>query len=263
MCAVDIEEIEQERIIPACDTYCHKHCERTLKADTIESFRLAYHRLKQGRPKQQYLLDIIRLTQRKENNHSFHNVLGEMVCRKYFVQRVLKISRNTYKRALQLYNAGVYEIEKTGYNHKCKKMLDAVAYLQNFLRTLGESSPVDDKLIIPLGVTKRDIYRGYKRAMRQDCDNHFEEEDNYIENENTMNDLNNTKKTKNSPTVCESRFYQLWESHVRPIATFATTGKVVKCAICHAFKRKIRCCKDAVLREQYKQDYEDHLDMQR
>lgn len=237
---MSMENIEADMLQSSCSEFCSKGCDNLLTNEQIRRQRTAYYSIKQGHRQVQYLVDKIMDCQMKEKGHVFYLIEGEQVCAKYFCKVVLCIGETTYKKAKKLAKQRVISLSKSQYNHIGASGGDALAFMENYIKSYGDPSPVDGKYLIPQGVTVRELYRKY-RTIWEEC---------------------NMERHLLIPCIRESQFHNIWRTKISHRVSFCSVGKVVKCSVCTSAKNFLQTSTDVEMKKAVKQELEEHLEKQ-
>ena len=179
---IKLAEIAQ----PGC---CHQYCLLHMTSFEISS-TLEHFNSKNVVEQNQFLLDSFRATFNKET--IYHMLCGKHICKDAYI-KILQISKKRYNNILTLLKANptVKIARKCVFRSESIKVIEAKAWMERYFKRIGDSMPHTDRIHLPHGLTKRDIYYNMKSQLQEQG-------------------LNNI--------ISLSHFYSLWKSSFEKVA---------------------------------------------
>lgn len=238
---VTFDSIRNDLTSNLCNKNCTCNCSNTIPEIMVQRWRLNVHQLRKGEQQQNFMLHNIRTSRGHFTKRCrYHQVEGFTMCKEFYTKVLLKIGATTYKKMWKEIQKGRLKADEMFQDEELlgERGKEVFGYIEHFLGLLGDPSPLDDTIIIPNGVTVRNIYEEYVEL--------------YSGNSNS-----------DYTVVSESYFHKIWRKFFLPRVSFNNHGKIVKCNVCCAARNKLATCTDDSERNAIKTDLKEHLKIQR
>ncbi|XP_078603146.1 uncharacterized protein LOC144877116 [Branchiostoma floridae x Branchiostoma japonicum] len=160
--AMDMDHI-RIKLMEGCK--CKHSCHIEVDEIAVLDFRQRVHMLPEGPIRQTRLLELYRTCKvHVEGQGEKYLVNGAFVCMYTWYGICLGISRSSHYRIMGDLNLGYYAVERQPAlegNLGAKGSI-AKGFLQAYITTMGDRSPDSRRILLPVGLTRTEIYLQYK-----------------------------------------------------------------------------------------------------
>jgi len=208
-----------------CDRFCNDY----LSFDMILRWRKKYHTLPMGGCQKAKLVELLKETLFQDGKgRTLHLVEQHLVCRKAWYHNLLGISLSSYTRARRQMKRGTEAILVK------KDLLGtrgqiALGYMNYYVSLIGDHSPERARILMPIGLTVKDVYRRYKMQYKDGL----------------------------SP----GHFYALWKTHMKHVSR-QRNFQVSKCKVCFLAQRLLERNNTPEMQRVILKDRDEHLERQ-